>query len=94
MRAHPARNPSFRTRNHNQRTLCPSKSDSPAPKNYELKLDRIAYWKGVGAIVSPVVQSLLKRQKRTEEGKPEHTHQKISKGKKAKLAKAAKAAAN
>ena len=40
------------------------------------------------------MQSLLKRQKRTEEGKPEHTHQKISKGKKAKLAKAAKAAAN
>ena len=61
-------------------------------KNYELKLDRIAYWKSVGAIVSPVVQSLLKRQKRTEEGKPEHTHQKISKCKKAKLAKAAKAA--
>ena len=61
--------------------------------NYGLKLDRIAYWQGVGAIVSPVVKSLLKRQKRTEEGKPEHPHQKISKGRKAKLAKAAKAAA-
>ena len=32
--------------------------------------------------MSPVVQSLLKRQKRADEGKPEHTHQKISKGKK------------
>ena len=62
-------------------------------KNFELKLDRIDYWKSVGAIVSPVVQSLLKREKRSAEGKPEHTHQKISKGKKAKLAKAAKAAA-
>ena len=41
-----------------------------------------------------MVQSLLKRQKRSEAGQPEHTHQKISKGKKAKLAKAAKAAAN
>lgn len=61
--------------------------------NYGLKLERIAYWQGVGAIVSPVVKSLLKRQKRAEEGKPEHTHQKISKGRKAKLAKAAKAAA-
>lgn len=63
-------------------------------KNYELKLDRVAYWQSVGAIVSPVVKSLLKRQKRTEGGQPEHTHQKISKGKKAKAAKAAKAAAN
>lgn len=62
-------------------------------KNYELKLERIAYWKGVGAIVSPIVSSLIKRDKRTKEGKPEHTHQKISKGKKAAAAKAAKAAA-
>lgn len=61
-------------------------------KNFELKLDRIAYWKGVGAIVSPTVQSLLKREKRAAEGKPEPTHRKTSKGKKAKLAKAAKAA--
>jgi small subunit ribosomal protein S16 len=62
--------------------------------NYGLKEDRIAYWKSVGAILSPVVKSLLQRSKRTAAGKPEHTHQKISKGKKAKLAKAAKAAAN
>ena len=64
-----------------------------AGKNYELKLERISYWLGTGAIASPIVKSLLKREKRTAEGKPEHTHQKISKGKKAKLAKAAKAAA-
>lgn len=62
-------------------------------KNFELKLERIAYWQGVGAQFSPVVASLLKRQKRVENGQADRTHQKISKGKKAKLAKAAKAAA-
>ncbi len=32
--------------------------------NYELKLDRIEYWKNNGAIVTPAVASLVKRAKR------------------------------
>lgn len=32
--------------------------------NYELKLDRIEYWKGQGAILSDTVRSLLRKLKR------------------------------
>jgi small subunit ribosomal protein S16 len=33
-------------------------------KNYELKLDRVEYWKTNGAIISDSVQSLLSRARR------------------------------
>ena len=33
-------------------------------KNYELKMDRVDFWKNNGAIISDSVQSLLKRAQR------------------------------